>query len=238
MLSINFLLISSFKTFDQYHLLWLMLLGLLGYLMYRQYFRFSKYQKRKFLKFLAWLIVLLEVIKDLVLLWEGKFIVGDLPFHLCGISIFLCLYESYRHTEFSKELVYTLTLSGALLALLFPSWTNIAPFGLRSAQSFIIHFALVLYAVLVFKDKSFKLHYYNMFKMMLFVGLLAILIHYFNLAFATNFMFLETYSANSPLEYLALILPFVPYFFKMIGLMFIGILLMYLPLILRHKKRR
>jgi len=220
---------SGFSTFDQYHLIWLLMFIAVGILMYKHFITLTINSRLLLLKFMAWTILVLEIIKDLLLLIFNQFVITELPLHLCGISIFLCLYEAYKQSTFSKELIYSLSLPGALLAILFPNWTNIAPFGLRSSQAFIIHFLIVMFSFLMMSNKDFRPNIKNAYKILLFLIFISIPIHFFNVNFNTNFMFIESYSANSPLVYVAMIFPKIKYYFKMILLMMLWLFLMYFP---------
>ena len=77
-------------------------------------------------------IFLQEMVKNLVLILQGEFGWGYLPFHLCGINILLILFDTIKQTKPVRSFLYFFAIPGAALALLE------AQGGLYTGDSFLL----------------------------------------------------------------------------------------------------
>ena len=101
---------------------------------------------------LAVLTVLLladELLKDVSSLATGQFVWAFLPFHLCSINLFICVWYALRPNDLAAEVLYALCLPGAAAALLFPSWQAVPLWNVMHLHSSTVHTMLVLFPVLL-----------------------------------------------------------------------------------------
>ena len=94
-------------------------------------------------------LLLLEVLKQGILLITGQFGMQYLPLDLCGLSIFFCLFYVWKPCSYFGELLYSLSLPGTLLALLFPNWNRLPLWNFFCLHSFMLHTLLLLLPVLL-----------------------------------------------------------------------------------------
>ena len=139
----------GFQTFDLTHILWLLagLLLWIGACMF--YKRLSTDNRKRMLTVLGIWIFAQELLKDIVLLALGEFGWGNLPLHLCGINILLICFDMIKQTKPVRSFLYYFAIPGAMLALLFPNWTELPVLNFFHIHSFTIHILLVLYPLLL-----------------------------------------------------------------------------------------
>ena len=114
----------GFQTFGLTHVFWLLAgltLCVIACFFYR---RLSAEKRKRVLKGLGIYIFLQELAKDLVLICLNEFSWGHLPFHLCGINILLIAFDTVKQTKTVRSFLYYFAIPGALLALIFPNWTE------------------------------------------------------------------------------------------------------------------
>ena len=190
----------GFEAFDLTHILWL-LAGIALCVIACNLFRKLVEDKRKLvLRVLGGYILFQELLKNLVVCLLGEFSWGWLPFHLCGINILLIAFDAIKPTKVVRSFLYYFAIPGAMLALLFPNWTEVPFWNFFHLHSFTIHILLVLYPLLLVTtgqvDTSLKAALKG-------VGLLvamAIPVYGLNRLWGTNFMFLMKPDTGNPLE--------------------------------------
>ena len=190
----------GFQTFDLTHILWL-LAGLLmwvgGCILYR---KLSVEKRKIMLTILGICIFLEELLKDVVLLVLGKFGWGHMPFHLCGINILLIAFDVVKPTKTVRSFLYYFAIPGAMLALLFPNWTNMPVLNFFHIHSFTIHLLLVFYPLLLVTTGEVSTDLKSALKGVGLLVAMAIPVYFLNLLWDTNFMFLMEPDSGNPLE--------------------------------------
>ncbi|EKF51373.1 YwaF family protein [Lactococcus garvieae] len=138
----------GFGLFSAHHFFALAVLALISFVLIRLYVRGDE-KKRKVLRLsVATFTVLLEIIRDIILVVTNQFEYADLPFQLCGLGIFIVFYDAVHSNKSSREVLYSLTLPGALFALLTPNWVTNSFVNVFVWQSFMIHCLLVSYVLM------------------------------------------------------------------------------------------
>ena len=134
----------GFRLFGIAHLLWLggIVLAVLAIALTCR--RWKPETVHRLLCGLTWAALLLEICKDGVLLYTGQFRPNYLPLDLCGLSIFVEFAAVRNPRPLLLEPVYSLSLPGACLALLFPNWFSLPLWNFFSLHSFLLHGLLVL----------------------------------------------------------------------------------------------
>lgn len=223
----------GFQAFGPTHLLWL-LGGLILWIGGCIFFRKLSETKRKLtLRLLGAYIFLQEMVKNTVLLLLGEFSWGHLPFHLCGINVLLIAFDAIKQVKTVRSFLYYFAIPGAMLALLFPNWTNMPVWNFFHIHSFTIHILLVLYPLLLVTTGQAQTDLKSALKGVGLLVVMAIPVYGLNLLWDTNFMFLMHPDSGNPLEMFEKLLGSHLWGFPI--LLPIVILLMYLPAFLVKK---
>ena len=129
----------GFSLYDRTHLCWL--LGICAGIVLLAWVcrRICEDTCRRLLQGIGWGMLGLEVLKVAVLLSTGQFRAAYLPLDLCGLSVFLEFAAVWKPHPLLLELLYSLSLPGACLALLFPNWFPLPLWNFFSIHSFVIH---------------------------------------------------------------------------------------------------
>ena len=144
----------------------------------------------------------LEVVKQLYLLWSGQYNYWSPPLHLCGLGLFMIGWHVFWPNRTTATLLYSLTLPGAAIALLFPGWANDPVGSFLHIHSFIFHLLLVLYVAMLLSARQLCLYVRDLWRSALFLIVFVPLVYMYNGAFQTNFMFLNAPVKGTPLQWL------------------------------------
>ena len=190
----------GFQAYDLTHCLWLLFgfaLWIGGCIFYR---RRSRQTQKTVLKVLGIYILLQELVKNLVLILQGEFSWGYLPFHLCGINILLIAFDTIKQAKTVRSFLYYFSIPGAALALLFPNWTETPVWNFFHLHSFTIHILLVMYPLLLVTTGQVATDLKSACKGIALLVVMAIPVYGLNLLWGTNFMFLMKPDSGNPLE--------------------------------------
>ena len=225
----------GFQTFGLTHLLWLLagLLFWVGACIF--YNKLSDRKRKTMLTVLGAYIFLQEMVKNFVLLLLGEFSWGHLPFHLCGINILLIAFDLIKQTKPVRSFLYYFAIPGAMLALLFPNWTQLPVLNFFHIHSFTIHILLVLYPLLLVTTGQAQTDLRSAFQGVLLLVAMAIPVYFLNLLWDTNFMFLMRPDSGNPLEMFEKLLGSHLWGFPI--LLPIVIAVMYLPILLLKRRK-
>jgi len=196
----------GFDLWSAPHLIWLGLMVLMiGWIACR-YCRSDVPGRDRMRKAIAIAMVVMELLKDAVVIAVGWWNPGYLPFHLCGLAIFVVLADAFwRKQKLTGQMILFAFMPGALSALLFANWTMYPFYVYMSIHSFVYHSLIVAYAVMVFAAREVVPDYRGLWKSVAAVVVTAIPVYFINLLFAEhnpNFMFLMEASPGSPLVHL------------------------------------
>jgi hypothetical integral membrane protein (TIGR02206 family) len=226
----------GFKAFDLTHLLWLFVIILACISACFIYKKLSQNRQNVMLKTLGIVIISQEMLKNVIVAAIGEFEVGYLPFHLCGINILLIAFDIFKPTKIVRAFLYFFCIPGAMLALLFPNWTEVPFLNFFHLHSFIIHGLLVMYPLLLITSGQLKLKFSDMPKSIGLLILMAIPIYFLNLLWDTNFMFLMQPDKGNPLEMFEKLLGNHLWGFPILLPIVVG--LMYLPVLIVNKVKK
>ncbi|MGN1275570.1 MAG: TIGR02206 family membrane protein [Floccifex sp.] len=187
----------QWKAYSFEYWIWIFILVSLIVIMAKIYKKSN--HKSEILKGIALLVVFQEIVKDILHYMAGSLELEHLPFHLCGISIFMITWHAFSKNKLNTEFIYALTLPGALMALAFPNWTQYPIVHFSSVNSFTIHTWLIMYVVIQLYGKTLKPDFKNLKYTFLFTLCLMVPIYFLNKAWDTNFFFINTPSPGSPL---------------------------------------
>ena len=190
----------GFQAFGPTHLLWLLgglILWVGGCIFYR---KLSADKQKIALRLLGAYVFLQEMVKNTVLLLLSEFSWGHLPFHLCGINVLLIAFDAIKQVKTVRSFLYYFAIPGAMLALLFPNWTEMPVWNFFHLHSFTIHILLVLYPLLLVTTGQADTDLKSAIKGVGLLVAMAIPVYGLNLLWDTNFMFLMHPDTGNPLE--------------------------------------
>ena len=226
----------GFQAYGLTHILWL-LAGAAFWVAACVFFKtLSDDQRKTALKILGIYIFAQEMVKNLVLIIMGEFSWGYLPFHLCGINILLIAFDVLKQTKIVRSFLYYFAIPGALLALLFPNWTEMPVWNFFHLHSFTIHILLVLYPMLLVTTNQAATDLRSALKSVALLVISAIPVYGLNLLWDTNFMFLMKPDSGNPLEMFEKLLGSHLWGFPI--LLPVVILVMYLPAYLIKNRKQ
>lgn len=192
----------GFSLWGPGHLIWLGCIVFAVWLISSVYRRSGYSRRRLIAGFFAFFLPVSEIMKDILVASIGQFGVEYLPFHLCGISIFIILADYLRPNRFTPQLVMYACMPGAVAALLCCNWTSVPFFNFFCIHSFVFHAAIVVYAICRYRGREIRPEYSGIWKSTAVVYGWAIPMIAVNNRFDTNFMFLNRASEGSPLTVL------------------------------------
>jgi len=190
---------NGFEVFEPLHLGWLIAIGLLCISMSYIYYRCSEYQREWFRKGIGYTLLIAEICKVIVILATGKNLLFYLPIHLCGFAIFLILLHAYRNNATIAEILFSLTIPGAFIALIFPGWANEPTMSFLHIHSFVYHALILTYPIMLLVTSEIKPDFRRLWKVAAFLVISIPPVYYFNKIYDTNYMFLNWPISNSPL---------------------------------------
>ena len=217
------------------HLLWLLGGTLVLFLTIRNV-RHSPALGRRLRRWIGLALPGVELIRVVALCLAGEFGVGWLPLHLCGLSLFLCTWHSFRDGDLAGELLYALTLPGAAMALLFPDWADLPAVNFISMVCFAFHWLLLAYPAVCLASGAIRPDARRLPRVLAVLLPVTGAVYLFDRAFSVNYFFLIQAPAGSPLAWFAAFLGTPGYLLGYLPMLALVWLLLYLPL--RRKKRK
>lgn len=190
----------GFELYGMGHLIWLVSILIVTVIIGNIYKNSSYLQKEKIKRFFAVAILLSEILKDIVLAIAGADMIGYLPMHLCSFAILGMMAHSYGHwQEVTGQLMAYAFFPGAIAALLFCNWTEYPFLNYMCIHSFAFHGWIVCYFVMLYRAAEIRPSYSGLWKTVAAMLLASIPVYFFNIAFDTNYLFLNEASEGSPL---------------------------------------
>ena len=190
----------GFELYGGLHIKWLIasvVLLLWGCVLYRHLQDKGRDRMRKIVSLL---IVADEIFKMAVLFIGGNYRWDYLPLHLCSINIFLIAYHAFRGGRVLDNYLYTVGIPGALVALLFPSWTSLPGCSLMALHSFTVHILLAGYPLMMLAGGDIRPDIRKVPGCVALLVALALVALGANLLMDTNFMFLMWADEGNPLK--------------------------------------
>ena len=181
------------------------------------------------------LVLVCEANRQLCLLSAGVWGVYTLPLHLCSMSVFLVLWHCIRGGILAGELLWCLTMPGAIFALLFPDWLYYPAWNLLSLGTFLGHMMLAAYPALCTARGIIRPDAKRLPKCFLCLLCTAAVIFVFNKLVDANFFFLNGPAPDSPLSLAARYLGDPGYLLVFLPILAAVWALLYLPLRLRPR---
>lgn len=193
---------NGFSIFDSIHLAWLIFIGLFLIISLLFYRYLTIKNQLQFQRGIFGALLILELTKQLYLYVTNQYSYWSPPLHLCGLGIFIIGWHAYFPNRTTATLLYALTLPGAVIALIFPGWTNDLVGGFLHIHSFVFHALLVAAICPLLTTKQLELRIKDLWRAVVFLLLIVPPIYIYNERFHTNFMFLNRPVSGTPLQWL------------------------------------
>jgi len=194
----------GFSTFGSAHVAWLVAVAMLDVLVVRGYCGLPRgtekgSPRRRMMLVVALVPLALLVGDDVLMASWGVFSPQWWPLHTCNMCEYLLLVYALRPNRATGEVVFTLGLLGALLALVFPGWTNCAPYTYPCLCGFAEHGLLVAFVLMLLVGGDLHPRRKDLRISIAFVAAYLAVIYPLNKVLDTNFAFVSTPAYGSPL---------------------------------------
>lgn len=190
----------GFNLYDAGHLAWLFIVAVSAVIASNFYKRTAPERKTKIKKIFAAALLISEILKDITLLVQGADMLDYLPLHLCSFTILVMMLHSYgRWQRLTGQFFAYALFPGAAAALLFCNWTEYPYFSYMNIHSFLFHGWIVIYFIMLYRSREIRPSYKGLWNTVLAMVTVSVPVYLFNLAFSTNYLFLNEASDGSPL---------------------------------------
>ena len=193
----------GFGMFRVGHFIWLAVIFAGIYLVMRWYCRADKRTQRKIEIVTAASMSVWIVIRVIYIAVLHENFLYELPLHLCSMAGILCAIHCVTHWEWLGQVLYSLCLPGAILALLFPNWNFYPAIHFLTMEAFLFHMGIVLYVCMMLQSHGIVPDIRKLWKVIVFMIVVVVPIYFFDKRFNVNYMFVNRPSAGSPLVWLA-----------------------------------
>lgn len=193
----------GFGMFRVGHFIWLAVIFAGIYLVMRWYRRADKRTQRKIEIVTAASMSVWIVIRVIYIAVLHENFLYELPLHLCSMAGILCAIHCVTHWEWLGQVLYSLCLPGAVLALLFPNWNFYPAIHFLTMEAFLFHMGIVLYVCMMLQSHGIVPDIRKLWKVIVFMIVVVVPIYFFDKRFNVNYMFVNRPSAGSPLVWLA-----------------------------------
>lgn len=226
------------KNFSSLHIMWLSITIIFIVGSTILYKKLSEAAKRNILRTSAVLMVVLYFIRVLWATSIGKFSPNSmLPFHLCGIMMFMEFIAVFTKKEFFMELSYCAGLPGAALALFTPELSGYPLLSFQYQIFIVSHVLLMIIPLYMLVDKKLRLNGDYVIKIFSFLCVLAGIDAVINNHLHGNYMFISKAPENTPFVVVEQSFGYLGYVVFLVVSAFVVVNLMYLPWKLISKKR-
>lgn len=190
---------SGFSLFGFGHVAWLCFIFLACLLSTKWYLQRDCDKRKKARILLGSFLPVMGIYRDVILMITGHFNKDFLPLHLCSMALWIGAAYVWSNQHCLGVVYLLLCVPGAISALLFPDWSMYPFFNYMHIHAFLSHGSIVCLGMWLFFSEEIVPYWSNFWIPMLF-GFLGIVIMYpVNLYLKTNYWFIQTPSAGSPL---------------------------------------
>lgn len=163
-------------------------------------------------------------------MWDIRY---TLPFQLCSISLYLCVWMLATRQRWVFEVVYFLGVGGALQALLTPELFYDFP-HFRFLHFFIAHISIILAVFYMLWVEKFQIKFKSVWKAFAALNVLAFMVFIVNRFTGGNYMFLARKPTNASLiDFLG---PYPWYILSLELVVLLIFFLLYSPFFIREKR--
>lgn len=189
----------GFQHFDTCHLTWLLSFVILTVVCSLLYKKLNEHGRRIMRYVLAALTVADEIFKIAGLVAFDNYTAKYLPLQLCSINIILIAIHAIKPSKTLSSFLYTVGIPAAVVALIFPTWTELPAANFMHIHSFTVHILLALYPIVLTANGDIKPEVKDIPKCLALLAAFAVLAIGVNALLDTNFMFFAGVSRGNPL---------------------------------------
>ena len=193
----------GFGMFHIGHFVWLgiILVGIVGIM--KWYHVSLEKRKRRMEVIVSGSLVLWIVLRAVYIGILHENFLYELPLHLCSMAGILCAIHCVTHWEWLGQVLYTLCLPGAVLAMLFPDWSFYPAIHFITVEAFLFHMGIVVYVSFLLYSREIVPSIRKVWQVILFLVIVVTPIYFFDRVYHVNYMFVNWPSPGSPLEWIA-----------------------------------
>ncbi|WP_078381195.1 YwaF family protein [Sutcliffiella halmapala] len=164
-------------------------------------------------------------------MWDISY---TLPFQLCSISLYLCMWMLLTKQNWSFEVAYFLGIGGALQAILTPELFYDFP-HFRFIHFFIAHIAIILAVLYMIWVERRVIRIQSLWKAFGLLQIIALFVFFMNRLTGGNYMFLaKKPSSASLIDFLG---PYPWYILSLEIVVLSLFFILYAPFLLLHRKK-
>lgn len=205
-------IVSTWAFFGPEHLMWLAACALCGSALVLLYQRLpgdanGHSPRRRMRLAVAAVPLVLLLSQDLAMVATNTFTVSWWPLHSCNLCELLCLVYALLPASVPGhglkpligEVLFTLGLTGAAFALLFPGWYYCDAWSWPSLCGFAEHSLIIVFVIMLLVSGELQPRLQDLWKAVLFSAACAAAARVFNARFGTNFFFVSSPMLGTPL---------------------------------------
>ncbi len=197
---------KGFDMFGPWHLLWLVICAtVIGLLVhgYRSLPADGSWHggRRRLVLITAIVPNALLLLGDILKVQTGTFSPDWWPLHVCNIVEYICLWHALAPSRVTRELLLCFGLTGGLCAMLFPGWTYCPPYTLPCISGFMEHAFSFAVSLMALDDPREAPRWRDAWTSLVASVVYLVSFRWFNGVFDTNFGFVTSPAAGSPLEW-------------------------------------
>lgn len=191
----------GYGQFTWKHILWLIVtaLGVAAFILC--YIPADPHTKEVMCKAISAALLIIDVIKMILIGFSDVKTSEYLPLELCSFAAYFITADAFFHVGPPvREMLLTLFLPAALMALLFPTTSTLPAFNFYTIHQFVYHGLIAAYIFALFFAREIPLAYRRIWGSILRIIILASVIYAIDTVFDKNFMFLRDTYGNPMLE--------------------------------------
>lgn len=181
---------TVFNLFDKTHITWLVVCLVFTVGISLIYRKSSAKVRRRLEISISMFVLFLEVSRMIEEAATGQWRITSLPLQLCSISAFFCAWYGIHPNRIAGNLLYALSMPGAALALISPSWTMLPVLSFNHLNSAIAHVVIFAYPIMLIAGGKFKPELKKLPIAMAFLAVMCIIVTPINEGYNTNFFFI------------------------------------------------
>lgn len=219
---------AGYRQFGPEHLSIIFVITVMAVLYVYIYRKKDSSVRRRISLVTAIILPSLIIVRTIYALVQNVPIIYELPLHLCSMTGILIPIHCLTGHKLDQVL-YSLCLPGAFLAIIFPDGTMYPPVSFISLESYAFHFLIVVYIISHVAGGEIKPRLKDCWQSFLFILAVVPFVYIFDRINNLNYMFLLRPVPGSPLEWFEKMLGNPGYLLGYGALAIIIILFMNLP---------
>ena len=191
----------GYGQFTWKHLLYLAAVAVCVILSVMWYLQADQAGRILFLRTTGAVLILIDIIKMVLIAFSDVKLSEYLPLEICSFAAYFIVCDSiFIGNTFFPEMLLTLFLPAAIMAVLFPTTSTLPAVNFYTIHQFVYHGLIIAYVIARFAAKEIPLTYPGVWLSILKIIVLAAVIYVIDCRFDKNFMFLRDTYGNPMLE--------------------------------------